>query len=126
MPASCSDLTIALNSGTCWPRSPAAEYSLCGREEPDRVVAPVVAQALVQEGGVVDELVHRHQFDRRHPDSLEVGDHGRMGDTGVRAAVLLGHLGMQSGQTLHVCLVDDRLGVRGSRVTVAASSRRTG
>ena len=35
------------------------------REEPDRVVAPVVAQAAVDEVLVVDELVHRLQLDRR-------------------------------------------------------------
>ena len=34
-------------------------------EETDGVVAPVVRQALVDQRAVVDELVHRHQFDAR-------------------------------------------------------------
>jgi hypothetical protein len=34
------------------------------REEPNGVVTPVVGQALIDEGRVVGEMMHRHQFDR--------------------------------------------------------------
>ena len=34
MSASCSALTIDLNSWTCWPRWPVAEYALCGAKNP--------------------------------------------------------------------------------------------
>ena len=49
-------------------------------EEGDRVVAPVVAQAALDEVVVVDELVHRHQLDRRDAERREVVDDGRVGD----------------------------------------------
>ena len=64
MPAACSALTIALNSCTCWPSSPVGGVVGVRGEEAERVVAPVVAQALLEQGAVVDELVHRHQLDR--------------------------------------------------------------
>ena len=49
-------------------------------EEGDRVVAPVVAQAALDEVVVVDELVHRHQLDGRDAERGEVLDDGRVGD----------------------------------------------
>ena len=55
-------------------------------EEPDRVVAPVVAQSLLDQHVVVDELVHGHELDGRHADPREVVDDGRVRDPGVRAA----------------------------------------
>ena len=80
-------------------------------EEADGVVAPVVAQALVEQGVVVDELVDRHQLDRRDAEVLEVVDHGRVGEPGVGAALVLGDLRMQLGEPLDVGLVDDGVGV---------------
>ncbi len=78
-------------------------------EEAEGVVAPVVAQSLVQECGVLDELVHRHQLDGGHPELGEVVGHGRVRETGVGAALLLGHLGVELGQALDVRLVDHGL-----------------
>ncbi len=46
------------------------------REEADRVVAPVVRQALLDEAVVGDELVHRQQLDRGHAEPLQVLDDG--------------------------------------------------
>ncbi|WP_220089816.1 hypothetical protein, partial [Lonsdalea populi] len=40
-------------------------------EEPDRVVAPVVAQPLLDEMAVLHELVDRHQLDRGDAKLLE-------------------------------------------------------
>jgi hypothetical protein len=67
----------------------------------------------------VDELVHGHELDGRHAQGLEVRDHRRMADARVRAAELLGHLGVRHGQPLHVGLVDHRLAEGGPRLLVA-------
>ena len=80
-----------------------------GSEEAEGVVAPVVAQTLLQERVVLHELVHRHQLDRGHAEPGQVLGDGGMGQAGVRAAQLLGNVGVQLRQALHVGLVDDRL-----------------
>jgi hypothetical protein len=94
------------------------------REEPDRVVAPVVAQAPVDQVVVVDELVHRHQFERGDPEPAQVLDHGRVLDPGVRAAQFGRDVRVPPGQALDVRLVDDRLVVR-HRAGGRCPSRRT-
>ncbi len=89
-----------------------------GREEPDRVVAPVVRQALVDEERVVGEVVDGHQLERRDAERGQVVDHHRVRHAGVRAAHLLGDLGVQLGHALDVRLVDHRLGVGQARRAV--------
>ena len=64
-------------------------------EEAEGVVAPVVAQPLLEQRAVVHELVHRHQLDRGHAEPGEVLDDRRVGEAGVRAAQLLGDVGVQ-------------------------------
>ena len=88
-------------------------------EEGDRVVAPVVRQPFLLQRRVVDELVHRHELDRRHADPLEVLDDDRMRDRAVRPADLLRNVRMPLGEALHVRLVDDGLGVGRLRLPVA-------
>ena len=78
-------------------------------EEAEGVVAPVVAQTLLQQRVVLHELVHRHQLDRGHAEPGQVLGDGGVGQAGVRAAQLLGNVGVQLGEALHVGLVDDRL-----------------
>ena len=58
------------------------------REEADRVVAPVLAQAAVEQEALVHELVHREQFDGRDSEREQVLDHCRMRDAAVRSAQL--------------------------------------
>lgn len=65
------------------------------------------------------ELVHGHELDRRHAESLQVVDDGGVGDPGVRAALRLGHIGMRAGESGDVRLVDDALAVRDARWPVA-------
>jgi len=77
-----------------------------GREEPDRVVAPVVLQPSVDQALVVNELMDRHQLHRGHAKREKVLDHRRMRESGVCAAECVRHLGMPLGQSLQVCLVD--------------------
>jgi hypothetical protein len=79
------------------------------REEADRVVAPVVAQALLLQGVVLHELVHREQFDRGDAEVVEVLDRRRVRDAGVGAPQLLRDARVGHGQALDVGLVDDRL-----------------
>ena len=88
------------------------------REEPDRVVAPVVAQAAVDQVPVVDELVHRHQLDRRHAQPLQVLEDRRVAERRVGAADLLGHARVGHREALHVGLVDRGLVVRPARRAV--------
>jgi hypothetical protein len=67
--------------------------AVVGREEADRVVAPVVAQAALDQMAVVDEGVHRHQLDRSDAQALEVVDDRRRGQAGVGAAQVRRHVG---------------------------------
>ena len=96
------------------------------REERQRVVAPVVAQALVEQRAVLDELVHRHQLDRGDADLLQVLDDGRVRQAGVRPAVLLRDLRVELGEPLDVRLVDDRPVVGRVRVAGRPPSRSRG
>ena len=88
------------------------------REEADRVVAPVVAQALLDEVRVVHELVHGQQLDGRDAERRQVADRRRMGEAGVRAAQLLGDVRVAHREALDVRLVDDRLVQRPARRAV--------
>ena len=92
--------------------------SVVRREEPDRVVAPVVAEALVEQRVVVHELVHGHQLDGRDADALVVLDHGRMSERGVGAPGIFRDVRVELGETLDVGLVDHRLGVGDARMTI--------
>ncbi len=89
------------------------------REERDRVVAPVVREPLVLQRAVVDELVHRHELDRRDAELLEVVDDRGVRDAAVGAAQLLGDAGVQHREPLDVGLVDERRRVRRLGLTVA-------
>ena len=84
-------------------------------EEADGVVAPVVAQALLAQVAVGDELVHRHQLDRGDAEPLQVRDHRRVGQAQVGAALLVGDDRVLPGQAADVRLVDDGLVVGDAR-----------
>ena len=118
MPATCIALTIALNSCTCWPSAAGGVVGV-RREEAEGVVAPVVAQALVEQRGVLDELVHRHQLDRGDAELLQVRGDRRVREPGVRPALLLRHVGVQLGEALDVRLVDEGLVVGDGEAAVA-------
>ena len=89
-------------------------------EEPDRVVAPVVGQPAGLQAVLGHELVHRHQLHRGHAEPGQVLDHRRVGQPGVRAALVGGHLGVAQGEAADVRLVDHRLVIRGARRPVVA------
>ena len=81
------------------------------RQKADGVVAPVVRQPLVDQRGVVGEVMHGHQFDCVDAQRFQVIDDHRMGDGGVRTADLFGNVRVRLGQPLDVRLVDHRVGV---------------
>ena len=58
-----------------------------GREEADRVVAPIIGQASLEQVAVIDESMDRQQFDRSHPERLYVIDHGFGAEPFVGAAM---------------------------------------
>ena len=57
------------------------------REEAERVVAPVVAQALLQQVAVLHEGVDRQQLDRGDAEPPQVVDDVRVGQGGEGAAL---------------------------------------
>ena len=93
MPASCSDLHHRLELLHLLAAFTERRVGVLRGEEADRVVAPVVRQALVEQGAVLHELVHRHQFDGRDAEPGEVVDHRRVRDAGVGARWLSGTSG---------------------------------
>ncbi len=88
-------------------------------QEAEGVVAPVVAQPLLDQRAVLHELVDGHQLDRGDPEAVEVADHAGMGEPGVGAAEVLRDVRVELGEALDVRLVDQRLVVRRVRAPVA-------
>ena len=113
-------LDHALELGHLLTAGAVCRVAVVRREEPDRVVAPVVRQALVAQREVVDELVHRHELDGRDAEPLEVLDDHRVGDAGVGAADLLRDVGVGLGEALDVGFVDDAVVVLVPRQAVLA------
>ena len=107
MPAAWRAFTIVLNSCT-WPSAAGRGVAVVRRQEGDRVVAPVVPQATLDEVVVVNELVHGHQFHGGDAEPLEVFDDRRVREARVGAAKFWWHVGVLLGETAHVGFVDDR------------------
>src|SRR3546814_13047950 len=61
------------------------------------VVTPVVAETLLHEIPVVDQVMDRQPLDRGHAKRPEMLDDGRGGQAGEGPAQRLRHLGMASG-----------------------------
>ena len=78
-------------------------------EERDRVVPPVVAQGLLGQVVVVQELVHGHQLDRGDAQPLQVLDDGRVRHPRVGAPQVGRHLRVAHGEPLDVALVQHGL-----------------
>ncbi|HEX2411906.1 MAG TPA: hypothetical protein VHJ39_12125 [Solirubrobacteraceae bacterium] len=89
------------------------------REVPDGVVAPVVAQAAVDQVRVVDELMHGHQLHGSHAQREEMVDDGRMCQACVGSPELLRDVGVLLREPLDVDLVDDAVVERDSRRSIA-------
>jgi len=84
-----------------------ALVSIVWREETDGVVTPVVGQPAIDQMSVIDELMHRQQFNRCDPKRGEVLDDHRMADGSVASAHVIRDARMSHRETLHVHLIDD-------------------
>ena len=97
------------------------------REEGERVVAPVVAQPALQHEAVLQEGMHRHQFDRGDAEPAQVIDHRGMRKGREGAALGWADVVVQHGQPAHMRLVDHGVRPRnGGWVVVAPVERVVG
>ncbi len=94
------------------------------REEVERVVAPVVRQPLLDQPLLAQRLVHRQQLHGRDAEILEVGDGALVRETRVGAAELLGHGGVELGQSFGVRLVQHGVVKRNTGLLGAAPVKR--
>ena len=79
------------------------------RKKADRVVAPVVPQPALDQCSLIDERVHRHQFDRRNAEPPQMLDGRWRRHRRIGAAQRRGDVGMTTREAAHVHLVDDGL-----------------
>jgi hypothetical protein len=79
-------------------------------EEGQRVVAPVVGHAALDEMVLVHVQLHGQQAQRGQPEALVVRQHRRAGQARVSAPQRSRHARMQRGQRLHMGLIEDRSG----------------
>ena len=84
----------------------AAEVARFRREEAQGAVAPVVAQAAIEQKPVVHEGVNRHQFHGGDAERLQVFDDFGMGETGEGAAQVMGYALMADGEAANVGFID--------------------
>ncbi len=105
---------------------PGATVVAVRREEAERVVAPVVAEPLLDQMAILHEVVDRQQFDRRDAETLEVADDLGVGEPRVGATQVLRHGGVALGEALDVQFVDDRVVQRGARRARRRPSRKMG
>ncbi len=89
------------------------------RKVADGAVAPVVADPLLEQMLIVDELMNREQLDRGDAQLDQVVEDRRSRDGGVGPAQLLWHAGMAHRQTPDVRLVEDAASKRDAGRRVA-------
>ena len=117
-PAACRPRTIRAELLDLAAAVTARAVVVVGREVPDRLIAPVVAEPARGQEPVVDELMHGQQFDGGHAEPG--GGRSRPGGPARRRCrAVPGHLRMDR-VTLDVQLVDHRVGQR-----VSAAARRS-
>src|SRR5271166_2535426 len=56
------------------------------REKPDRVIAPIIAQAALDQVAIVDESMDREELDRRNPEVAQISHDWCRREAGERAA----------------------------------------
>ncbi len=89
-------------------------------EEPQGVVAPVVAEAHADQAQFVQPVVHRQQADGGDAQVLQMAQHGRLRQAGIGAAQGLGHAGVQRGVAFDMQLAQHGVGQCGARRAVVA------
>ena len=98
--------------------------ALLRREEAEGLVAPIVAQSLIDQEAVVDEGMDRQQLDGGDADRAQVVDDGGGAETGERSALALADVRMAHGVAADMRLVDHRLGPRHPGPGVLAPGER--
>ncbi|CCJ78250.1 hypothetical protein BN135_3314 [Cronobacter muytjensii 530] len=86
-----------------------AEIARGRREKAQRVIAPEVFQALVEQVLIVREPVYRQQFDRSNAEALDVIHRRLVRHAVVGAAQLRRHRRVELRETFHVRLIDHRM-----------------
>src|SRR4051812_45319800 len=84
-------------------------------KECQRVVAPVVTQALIDKIAVVDEGVNRQQLRASDTERSQIGRDVRVGQSSERTALGFRHHRMQLGKAFDMHLVEDGPFPRGLR-----------
>src|SRR3569833_1727886 len=79
-------------------------------------------ETFFQKHSVLQERVHWQEFDRGHTESLQMCDHGRMGEGAERPALARRDFVQKLGVAFYVRFIDDSLAPRdfGSLVVVQA------
>jgi hypothetical protein len=95
------------------------EVARIRREEGDRVVAPVVRQAQVDQPALVVEGLDRQQFHRRDAERLQVRDGRFTGQAQEGSAMRLRHFRHLPREAAHVHFVEHAVFHRDRRVPVA-------
>ena len=90
-----------------------------GGQKADAVIAPVVAQAPLEQVGVVHELMDRQQLHRGYPQVREVTGDCRVRQTRISAADVLGHVRVPEAQPFDMSFVNDGLVQRDVQAGVA-------
>ncbi len=94
-----------------------------GRKKADRVVAPIIAEAAVDQMAVVDRGMDRQQLDRGDAEPEQVVDHRRRSEAGKSAAMLGVDAGVAFGDAAHAELENDRLFPRDLRPPLLAPGK---
>ena len=77
-----------------------------GRTPGNRAITPVVAQAQRLQPRLVGTVRHRHQAHRGHAQGLQMGQHRRVCESSIAAALAGWHLRVQRGKPLDMQFVD--------------------
>ena len=81
---------------------PSAGIARLGSKEAYGHIAPVVGETPLHEMMVIQEMMDRQELHGGHAKTVEIGEDVGVGEAGVRATPLLGHMGMAGGKTFDV------------------------
>ena len=93
----------------------AVGVTLVRREEAQRIVAPIIGQAAVEQVAIVEERMDRQKFDRRDAEPAQVRNRGGFRKAAVSAARLRRHIAARLRQAFDVRLIEDGVFPRGLR-----------
>ena len=90
-----------------------------GRKIAQRVVAPVIAQAFVDQISFIDEVMNRQQLNGSDAEILEVLDARWVRQPRIGTAKIFWYIGIAVAESLHVDFVNHRVGKRRLGLVVA-------